>query len=495
MTTRTFILAVAAAGLAFGAVGRSCAETEESGPSARYDAAGKKLERFRNLPSDPARAKQNVQALLSLGRTAPSELSEPVLEAACAGMIALGDNQGYTEQRGNLCRVNGFEEEILDVCRDCEGTGRANVACSTCHGSGRCPIPNCNNGRRFVPKLGVVSCATCRGAGRCPDCGGNGKVQRRCGRCNGSPKRINRDKARHLYEDRIAAAIDVCRNQVEGARRIEEEKNLDRDQFEEPRIVTIEAKNAEGVPIGSFRKGDRIRFRYLDGTWTAWEATWKRGSPDAGDTPRAILFSQGWGNIKEELPSETKTTPFVFTIPKDGTYAIRINDGDHSEHYNDNAGQVRYSVARKRDKELEEKRRLAEEKKREEEEFAKFQRERGLVLKGGKWMTPGSVRNIPLSVMQKLLNEGITTGRAPMDFEHGGLLCLDAKNNVVCVIVSEEEWHLADEGRTYRFDIYRCGIYSYTARSGQEMMVPLFATDLETALEEMESGEYSERFN
>ena len=143
---------------------------------------------------------------------------------------------------------------------------------------------------------------------------------------------------------------------------------------------------------------------------------------------------------------------------------------------------------------VKEEQRLAEEKMKRAKEHAEYQRSRGLVLVDGEWMTPGSRRNISLSVLQKLLNKGITTMRAPMEGEHGGLLCVDSSGVVGCIIVSEDEWHNAVEDRTYRFDIYRCGIYSYTTTQGKKNTIPLFATDLDAALEELDSGEHSEQF-
>ena len=131
---------------------------------------------------------------------------------------------------------------------------------------------------------------------------------------------------------------------------------------------------------------------------------------------------------------------------------------------------------------------------RRNEEFAKKQRERGLVLVQGRWATPGSRFDIPLTVLQKLLNEGITMRRGPMDGEHGGLLCVDANNEVGCIIVSERQWHFVQEGEKLTFDIFRCGSYTYPTRNGQMNTIRLFATELETALEEMKSGKHSERF-
>lgn len=126
---------------------------------------------------------------------------------------------------------------------------------------------------------------------------------------------------------------------------------------------------------------------------------------------------------------------------------------------------------------------------------AALQKARGLTMIGGKWMTPGSIRNISLSVLQKFPLRGVTMMREPMSGEHGGLLCVDSSGEVGCVIVSSDEWDRATEGRTYRFDLFRCGQYTYTTKTGLEKTVPLFATDLDTALEEMETGIHSDDFD
>lgn len=150
--------------------------------------------------------------------------------------------------------------------------------------------------------------------------------------------------------------------------------------------------------------------------------------------------------------------------------------------------------AAERDRLAQEEQRLAEEEEKREEKFAEYQRSRGLVLVDDKWMTQGSRRDIVLTVLQKLQVEGITMRRDPMSGEHGGLLCLDATDDVGCIIVSNREWHNAEEGSTYRFDLYRCGLYSYTTKSGERNTVRLYATDLDTALQEIKDRRFSKRF-
>ena len=137
----------------------------------------------------------------------------------------------------------------------------------------------------------------------------------------------------------------------------------------------------------------------------------------------------------------------------------------------------------------------AEDQRNRDKEFADSQRARGLVLIGGEWMTPGSARNAVLTVMQKLQIEGWTMRRAPQSGEHGGLLCLDSVNEVGCIIVSAVEWDNAQEGCRCRFDrLYRCGNFSYPTKAGEQKTVRLYATDLDTALEELNDQRYSRQF-
>lgn len=227
----------------------------------------------------------------------------------------------------------------------------------------------------------------------------------------------------------------------------------------------------EGVFVGSRRDGSDKAVKVLgpSSRWKHVEAVMKPGETVVSVSGKKIVFPAMEGG---------RWASFSFTILKPNLQMRNVRSFPSKED---------------RDKAKEEKR-LAEEKRKRDKEHAEYQRSRGLVLVDGEWMTPGSRRNISLSVMQKLLNKGFTMMRAPMDGEHGGLLCVDSSGGVGCIIVSEDKWHNAVEDRTYRFDIYRCGIYSYTTTQGKKNTVPLFATDLDTALEELDGGEYSERF-
>ena len=108
-------------------------------------------------------------------------------------------------------------------------------------------------------------------------------------------------------------------------------------------------------------------------------------------------------------------------------------------------------------------------------------------------MTPGSRPNLTFTVLQKLLVEGVTMVREPYEFnERGGILTLDIAGNIDCILVTSDEYHDFNEKQTYKRDLYRCGWYSYTTVDGKENTVRLYATDCETALEELESRKYSQ---
>lgn len=311
----------------------------------KYEETLEELEEIKNFPADPETAKRTIQTLLSLNDDTETTLSNLILEAACAGLIALGDNARYVETRNSLLKVADFEKDVLDVCEACDGSGRAD--CPSCHGSGNCPIQSCRGGRRNARFIGEVECSTCQGTGKCPDCKSSGKSQVRCPQCKGRPKSINLEKAKNVFEKRIAKATRECKSRLTSAR----------------------------------------------------------------------------------------------------NKAFEIQ-----------------------------------------------QRERGLVRIQGKWAPPGSRFNIILSVLQKLPIRGITKSRPPEYDEHGGLLCVDSAGEVGCIIVTGAEWHNTQENKSYKFNIYRCGVFSYTTVEQTEKVVKLYATDLETALEELDSGKYSEEF-
>ena len=175
------------------------------------------------------------------------------------------------------------------------------------------------------------------------------------------------------------------------------------------------------------------------------------------------------------------------SMDKDLVLAAYKNHADAATRW---AQRERERIERER-KEAEEKARIEAERLKEEE-LAKKMRARGLEMIGGKWMTPGSKCGLTFTVVQKLLVEGVTMVREPYEFnERGGVLTLDIAGNIGCILVTSDEYRNFHEKQTYKRDLYRCGWYSYTTVNGKENTVYLYATDCETALEELESRKYS----
>lgn len=217
-------VAIAFAAVALFAAGTASAAAPSGKPSAgdkaknpilaasnRYASFERKLDSFRSLSENATIATQTARTLFQMGKSAPPALGGPVLEASCAAFIACGADASYADARKALGNPKDFESRVLERCESCGGSGRSDLDCRECHGSGRCPVPSCNGGRRYVPKLGVVSCPTCKGTSQCQDCKGTGKQKMRCSACGGAGRRINRDSAQTLYRERIDAAIEECR--------------------------------------------------------------------------------------------------------------------------------------------------------------------------------------------------------------------------------------------------------------------------------------------
>ena len=127
---------------------------------------------------------------------------------------------------------------------------------------------------------------------------------------------------------------------------------------------------------------------------------------------------------------------------------------------------------RKEAEERAEREREREERERKEEELAEEMRARGLVNVGGKWMTPGSVRNVAYRIFQI--------------YEPGHALCRDKYGTVFCLLYSAEDNRAVAEGDVLKNDLYRCGTYSYITVQDAPSTVRQFAIDLPVALKEIE---------
>lgn len=406
--------------------------------SKRYEAFERKLSSYRSLSENATVATQTARSLFQMGKSAPPSLGGLVLEASCAAFIACGADASYADARKALGNPKDFESRVLDCCQICGGAGRIDEDCRECHGSGRCPVPSCNGGRRYVPKLGVVSCPTCKGTSRCQDCRGTGKQRMRCASCGGVGRKINRDSAQELYRERIDAAIEECRRHevvvvsdiggsgttlakatadalVNAVRKIhgpdaaatqkilgtgdktivkdymvtskeENESGLfevranvlvakvlqgaasggnTSDRFFDktiaggrhpadntsPRVSSVDSRNMHGASIGALNPGDEVSFRYLGGEWTNWRNNTRHKSPDdpMSDTVcrLAIINQDDPKAVVAVVPTSTAHKAFHFSVPRNGTYAVRMNEDLYEygmEAGEDNDGSVRYEI-------------------------------------------------------------------------------------------------------------------------------------------------------
>ena len=112
----------------------------------------------------------------------------------------------------------------------------------------------------------------------------------------------------------------------------------------ETKIVSIDASNERGAVIGDVKAGDSIEIQYISGEWSLYH-TMNIESPDAGSLENegkrtAIAMENNPEKVILLLPSGTMTRPYVFVVPEDGRYILRINDANCG----DNTGSARYSV-------------------------------------------------------------------------------------------------------------------------------------------------------
>ena len=125
-----------------------------------------------------------------------------------------------------------------------------------------------------------------------------------------------------------------------------------RTRTESPRTIIVQATNSEGTSIGFAKTGDVLKIQYVSGTWVTGYGIVE--SPDATALRRrddrcVIVRRDNPAFHVKILPAGTKQTPYSFTVPQDGEYALRAWDGmsDYSPGYvNDNRGSVQYSVQR-----------------------------------------------------------------------------------------------------------------------------------------------------
>lgn len=160
--------------------------------------------KVQNAPVSPA----SMGALFRLGTTTKNpQLAQYLFRAAGAGLMSISREDIYVRQvRHQITDADEFESALMATCPKCaSGT----PSCTTCGGSGQCRT--CGGRGHFAVQLithtGTRPCATCGGSGSCPACKGKGTAI--CTRCRGSRKVLLRDKAKDVYKDSLAQAIDI----------------------------------------------------------------------------------------------------------------------------------------------------------------------------------------------------------------------------------------------------------------------------------------------
>lgn len=120
-----------------------------------------------------------------------------------------------------------------------------------------------------------------------------------------------------------------------------------RQPLQEPaRTVTVNSRSMNGTSIGMAKAGDTFRIQYVGGRWNC---AFLAESPDADDIEQiynrcCIILTRRPHKALTPIPGMTVQSPFLFTVPEDGEYALRAFDGTRSENFNDNSGSVRYNV-------------------------------------------------------------------------------------------------------------------------------------------------------
>ncbi len=117
----------------------------------------------------------------------------------------------------------------------------------------------------------------------------------------------------------------------------------------EAKVFTIDARNANGTPIGMVKAGSTIEILYVSGKWLAAH---HMESPDAKELDynmhRCVLCKRtDPRQVLAVIPANTRKTPFRCPIYEEEDLALRVYDGEQGYregYFADNSGSVRYSV-------------------------------------------------------------------------------------------------------------------------------------------------------
>ena len=88
------------------------------------------------------------------------------------------------------------------------------------------------------------------------------------------------------------------------------------------KMITVMAKFYDrGTPLGNFKKGDKITFQYVKGTWTNDKEKDKMVNPDDVNHYYTVVCSKLKANVPTEqvvtLPKATQAIPFTYVFEQD----------------------------------------------------------------------------------------------------------------------------------------------------------------------------------
>ncbi len=150
---------------------------------------------------------------------------EDVEVFVAAGVVAAGRSDLYLKSIKPACTemsIASFEKVMTEPCPECQ-EGNVSVKCPRCLGHGRC-IPCKGNGfvgtpvRDLEGNIRRVLCSRCKGTGDCQLCNGSGLASKKCPKCNGHGKQINKENAkRHLRGYALSVMYTLCKGADDNA--------------------------------------------------------------------------------------------------------------------------------------------------------------------------------------------------------------------------------------------------------------------------------------
>lgn len=171
----------------------------------------KRLESVRALSGGRDATSRTLAQVMTSAKETPSEVSVPVAEAVCSGLLAIGENAAYAKARGMLRNSDSFAEPVLVECPKCHGEREEKKECEDCHGSGECGNASCEGGRTYLPMVGNVACPRCGGSGKCKTCNATGVRKWPCQRCNKAGRVVDPNAALRMFSGKLEKALSACR--------------------------------------------------------------------------------------------------------------------------------------------------------------------------------------------------------------------------------------------------------------------------------------------